>query len=416
MSSAKSAPGPRTGVGRTVIQCPVGSRPVCLYGEGCLQRLVDDDHNDEYVHSKSSLLPRCNSDPDCELYILARDHIMNGGENTLQMLEAQEHVEITSHAPIHRVPSNFATGVKDRKYRNRSISVSTPSSLLSMTKSSERDISVAKGGTPIEWLRFGTNEVGRPLDDTNEVGRNGPPIGGRSSDDLIKGGSPHKYASSESADSIDTAHTSTIASADEKTIRGTSRSPSRRIIDEIPRLDFGKATAKSTPTSPIGSPMTSLTPEGKGRPLSEWTSSSTPDLGRKPRSKRDVSLGARPLNDQKITTESSSPGRSILSPSGGRGVVGMKTRKHKGRSEERAEQSHSARSEPTPGRGERVVIRNDAIKSLKQEVNDANIVIKTLVDEINKLTQRFTALESQLVDTKKDVINLRDLLIEYCLV
>jgi hypothetical protein len=72
----------------------------CIFGDGCIIRLNDERHENNYVHGRSNL-PICPKNPACESYALAKDYILNGGVMNNKIYKAQTHVALCYHSPIN---------------------------------------------------------------------------------------------------------------------------------------------------------------------------------------------------------------------------------------------------------------------------------------------------------------------------
>lgn len=110
------------------------SIPNCLFGDGCLLRLTDDNHNTKYMHTKS-MMPRCFDNPECKRYALVRNYIVNGGEYTSEIKLAQKHVAICYHSPIyspvrHIRPDSVIIGGQRTESSRRPRSISSNTSLI----------------------------------------------------------------------------------------------------------------------------------------------------------------------------------------------------------------------------------------------------------------------------------------------
>lgn len=73
--------------------------PLCILGDGCLLRLTDQKHDENYKHTTSAM-PRCLL-PDCPLYHKAYNFII--GDQTYptrDIKDAQRHSSLHYHPPI----------------------------------------------------------------------------------------------------------------------------------------------------------------------------------------------------------------------------------------------------------------------------------------------------------------------------
>ncbi len=194
--------------------------PTCPFGDGCLIKLTDDNHNAEYIHTKS-ILPVCrNNDPVCKQYKLARDFILNGsGVMTREIKAAQNHVALCYHRPIY--------GVTQPRKRSRSVSITSKKDIPGLAFHRDSRISSATRKSSV-----------------------GPPSGSTEIDggDLLESpGRDHTLSS----------HSSNMGS--DRTMDTTHSTGS---ISSIPKLDL--PLARSLPSSPAGkwSPQSDYTPGG----------------------------------------------------------------------------------------------------------------------------------------------------------
>ncbi len=96
--------------------------PECVYGDGCLLKLIDDNHDATFSHKRvPDVLLKCASDPNCEIYRSLRTFIKSGNEMTDEMKGAQIHVSARYHTPIYdrMRDTNSATGQPVDPYDTR---------------------------------------------------------------------------------------------------------------------------------------------------------------------------------------------------------------------------------------------------------------------------------------------------------
>jgi len=88
-------------------------KPVCIFGDGCLIKLHNEEHSHNYDHAKRRFLPKCMQDPECKYYRDVRGFIMNGGGYVTKELKyAQNHVALCYHSPIY---TNFISNHRSRR-------------------------------------------------------------------------------------------------------------------------------------------------------------------------------------------------------------------------------------------------------------------------------------------------------------
>lgn len=73
--------------------------PLCIFGDGCLLRLTDQKHDENYKHT-TSLIKKCMV-KDCPLYHKAYNFIVGDQTRlTQEIKDAQRHASLNYHAPI----------------------------------------------------------------------------------------------------------------------------------------------------------------------------------------------------------------------------------------------------------------------------------------------------------------------------
>ncbi len=393
----------------------LGSKPTCIYGEGCLARLVDDLHNSEYIHTKSSLLPKCHDDPDCDMYATARNYIIGGGGGppTLELKMAQEHVEMTSHSPIYSTLPGLPGVVIGQKHRSRSISVSsTPHLRYYGSQSDETSLDRIVGGRPLP------RRAGDIKSAEEEYSQSDGIVTFLSRTGQSPAGAEGRSRKSEIRDS---------SSADTRSTSSSTPTISPHRDVEVPRLKL--------PGSPSSGgawvPITKIAPRSRREDIST--------SARKHKGKSDP----RHVHPHSERVSKSSPGLGdvVSATDGVITIVSTSSRDNP------AGGNASTRSEPTPGRDKRRDPKITSARSenghrtktelssgptypsssgskeiaakidrLRRDMNDANTCISTLQNQIAKLMNHIAFLDNRLDVANKETANLRDLLIEYCLV
>jgi len=96
----------------------------CIWGDGCLVRLSDQEHEDAYIHTISDI-QKCPIEG-CPLYQKAYDYVVGrpGTPFTLEIREAQKHAALHYHPPIRsRTVAKVRPKSKDRRHTDGRIEI-----------------------------------------------------------------------------------------------------------------------------------------------------------------------------------------------------------------------------------------------------------------------------------------------------
>lgn len=228
---------------------PFYTKPACIFGDGCLARLTDDFHDQNYIHSKS-ILSVCPNEPRCALYQTARSFIINGGEKTKDVRSAQSHASQYYHKPTYHVPSSKGVVIGSR-HRPRSLTSnimirgeSTDQRSDLRSHSEDRNASsVAKSKLSLQELKtlLSLPKESSSSSSRTETGENTPSSG---------------------ITEIDDKHTVRVSSIRDK------------ISIDIPKLDFNQRNlSRSVPSSPVSNMEFIDTPKMLDTPVEMHNSS-----------------------------------------------------------------------------------------------------------------------------------------------